>query len=52
MKKEDAVEALKIYKRFAQQTESTITHLKEARKYQNDLQMDIPTINHVSSLLF
>lgn len=46
MKKEDAVEALKIYKRFAQQTESTITHLKEARKYQNDLQMDIPTINH------
>ncbi|CAO3649825.1 unnamed protein product [Mucor hiemalis] len=46
MKKADAVEALRIYKRFAQQTESTITHLKEAKKYQNDLHMDIPTINH------
>lgn len=52
MNKSDATTALNIYKTFAQQTELTITYLNEARKLENNLQMSIPPIKHVSCLFF
>jgi hypothetical protein len=48
MNKKDATAALEVYKAFAQQTELTIDYLNEAKKLQSDLQMNIPSIKHVS----
>lgn len=52
MNKSDATTALNIYKTFAQQTELTIAYLNEARKLENNMQMSIPPIKHVSRLFF
>lgn len=48
MNKADATTALNIYKTFAQQTELTIAYLNDARKLENDIQLAIPPIKHVS----
>ncbi|KAI8389352.1 AP180 N-terminal homology domain-containing protein [Blakeslea trispora] len=46
MNKENATKSLKIYRRFAEQTELTIDYLNEAKRYQQDLQMNIPAVKH------
>lgn len=50
MDKSDARTSLEIYKRFAKQTEDTISFLDRARRLQNDLNISIPTVKHVSVL--
>lgn len=50
MDKSDARTSLEIYKRFAKQTEDTISFLDRARRLQNDLNISIPTVKHVSEL--
>ncbi|CAO0797905.1 unnamed protein product [Mucor circinelloides] len=46
MDKSDARTSLEIYKRFAKQTEDTISFLDRARRLQNDLNISIPTVKH------
>ncbi|KAK4521066.1 Myosin type-2 heavy chain 1 [Mucor velutinosus] len=46
MDKSDARMSLEIYKRFAKQTEDTISFLDRARRLQNDLNISIPTVKH------
>ncbi|KAI8637845.1 AP180 N-terminal homology domain-containing protein [Parasitella parasitica] len=46
LNKANATDALKIYKTFAQQAELTIDYLNEARKLENDIQLNIPPIKH------
>lgn len=50
MNKADATTALNIYKTFAQQAELTIAYLNDARKLENDIQLSIPAIKHVSAV--
>ncbi|KAI9472324.1 MAG: AP180 N-terminal homology domain-containing protein [Benjaminiella poitrasii] len=46
MDKSNATTALNIYKTFAQQTELTIDYLSEARKLENEMELNIPSIKH------
>ncbi|KAI8355075.1 ANTH domain-containing protein [Choanephora cucurbitarum] len=46
MNKKNATISLRIYQLFAQQTELTIDYLNEAKRYQQDLQMNIPAVKH------
>lgn len=48
MEKSDARTSLEIYKRFARQTEDTISFLDRARRLQHELQISIPSVKHVS----
>lgn len=48
MEKPDARTSLEIYKRFARQTEDTISFLDRAKTLQHELQLSIPTVKHVS----
>lgn len=47
MEKPDARASLEIYKRFAKQTEDTISFLDRARRLQHELQISIPEVKHV-----
>lgn len=46
MDKSDARTSLEIYKRFAKQTEDTISFLERARRLQHELHISIPTVKH------
>ncbi|KAL4209031.1 ANTH-domain-containing protein [Rhizopus microsporus] len=46
MKKSDARTSLEIYKRFARQTEETISFLDRARRLQHELSISIPSVKH------
>ncbi|CAO3686353.1 unnamed protein product [Rhizopus stolonifer] len=46
MSKPDARTSLEIYKRFAKQTEDTITYLERAKRLQRELNISIPNVNH------
>lgn len=48
MDKSDARTSLDIYKRFAKQTEDTISFLDRARRLQNELNISIPSVKHAS----
>lgn len=48
MEKADARTSLEIYKRFAKQTEDTISFLDRARRLQHELHISIPEVKHVS----
>lgn len=50
MDKADARTSLEIYKRFAKQTEDTISFLDRARRLQNDLNISIPIVKHVRTI--
>lgn len=49
MNKSDARTSLGIYKRFARQTEETTNYLDRMKRLQNDLNMNIPMLKHVSN---
>ncbi|KAI9252379.1 ANTH domain-containing protein [Phascolomyces articulosus] len=46
MSKPDAQRSLEIYKRFANQTEEIHSFLDHAKRYERDMNMDIPTMKH------
>lgn len=48
MDKADARTSLDIYKRFAKQTEDTISFLDRARRLQHELNISIPSVKHAS----
>lgn len=48
MSKSDAQTSLAIYKRFTKQIEDIITYLNQARRLQSDMQINIPSLKHVS----
>lgn len=48
MDKPDARTSLEIYKRFARQTEDTISFFNRAKSLQNELDISIPSVKHVS----
>ena len=47
MGKTDARRSLDIYKKFAKQTEETHIYLDHAKRFENDMQMSIPSVKHV-----
>lgn len=51
MKKSDARTSLEIYKRFARQTEETISFLDRARRLQHELSISIPSVKHVTIII-
>ncbi|KAI8146686.1 ANTH domain-containing protein [Fennellomyces sp. T-0311] len=46
MSKPDARRSLDIYKRFAKQTEETHTYLDHAKRFENDMNLNIPSVKH------
>ena len=52
MGRPEAQRSLEIYKKFAKQTEEIHSYLDHAKRLERDMNMNIPTVKHVSQISF